>query len=680
MLAIGLGAALFAQTPIAQTLVAQTLVAQTPVAQTPQATGRQQEFEAASAAAERNDWPDALARFDALETKLASSGKSPRSLALVRVRRGEALLKVGRIREAETSVRAGLAALPATDASLREDRVFARLMLGGIAEDAYDYPGAYQAYADALSEGAGTTLEGSARLGVVRAGTFVDPRKAAATADGALQAVVGTDKPAREKRAQWRTAKGRALLNAGDFAGASAELESATKELGGLTMTVSLSDLIARSDMAIAALLAGKPDKAREYLAYTGAGRFEGAYLPTPTDHPLPRCGGGTGLRADDVAVVGLALRDNGRVAAATPIYGSRTGIAAIFARSAKAWTWPAEAVAKLPALVRQVTRLEVRCQQVPQRMSTDDYLKREHDAWASASSSSADAGTLRDLPLATLRARLFGTGAKDAGDVRARLAAARAIEDHARADFATIRAAAEQAVVLAAGAGVPPLVHAYWLLTAAASNMSDPAMSDKERLRGYERAIAAAADLPAIRADPRAHAATTLVRAQVLNDGTRKTRDQVEALLQSVAEGSALAADDDLRIGAKLRLASLLAADNRLGDARSLYASAGLPVAACPVLDIERTRSRTGGDSGDFPDAAMRWGFEGWATTESTIGVDRASAVRTLIGYPPFVFGSSAEGVARSSRYAPSFRPDSEARCGGQTAAVRFVIPDDGR
>jgi len=57
-------------------------------------------------------------------------------------------------------------------------------------------------------------------------------------------------------------------------------------------------------------------------------------------------------------------------------------------------------------------------------------------------------------------------------------------------------------------------------------------------------------------------------------------------------------------------------------------------------------------------------------------IGADRASAVRTLIAYPPFVFGEAAQGVARSMRYRASYRPASEAACGGQTVSVRFALP----
>lgn len=644
--------------------------AQTASASTPPASGTQQAFEAAAAAGDRQDWADAHARFEALEAKLAK-GKASRSLALVRVRKGEALLGLGRYREAEASVRAGLAALPSADASLREDRVYANIMLGGIAERRFDFAAAERAYTEALSQGAGTSLETRARSGVVRAGTFVDPRAAAATADAALLSVTGTDKSARDLRAQWRTLKGRALLNAGDFTAANAELARATQELGGLTTRVSYSDLVARSDLAIAALLAGKPEKAREYLAYTGAGRFKTGYLPGPFHYPLPACGSETGLRADDVAVVELAMRENGRVAAVTPIYGSRIGVAATLAKSMNDWSWSGDEVAKLPALFRQLTRLEVRCRQTPERTSVVELMQREHDAWTMQGAGADATAGLRDLPLATLRTRFAATGTP----VRARLAAARAIEDHPMADRAVLRETARQASTIAKSA--PASVLAYWLVSSATLDSFDPAVPQKERAERQGAALDAIAETPTIRAHARTQAAITLLRAEVGPDDDKAVRESKMTAYRRIADMPELPADDPYKVGAKVRLASTLVGDGRNEEARQVYASAGLPAGRCPVLDTGRTMRRTGADSGDFPDAAMQWGFSGWANTESTIGADRATAVRTLVAYPPFVFGPAAQGIARSTRYEPSFRPDAEATCGGQSVTMRFVMAD---
>lgn len=641
------------------------------LAQAPSASSRQQEFEAANAAAERSDWADAFARFDVLEKKLAG-GKSARSLALVRVRKGEALLGLGRVREAEASVRAGLAALPTTDPNLLGDRVFANLMRASIAERDFDYSAAYRAYGDALIQGADTPLATQARVGAARAGAFVDPRAAAAHADAGLAAVTGTDKPSKELRVQWRTLKGRALLNAGDFAGASAELERATKELGGLTIRVSYSDIVARSDLAIAALLAGRPEKAREYLAYTGAGRFETTFMPTPFRYPLPACGAGTGLRPDDVAVVELSILDNGRVAAATPIYGSRIGVAATLAKSVKNWSWNDEGVAKISPFFRQATRVEVRCQQVPERVSVQDLIKREHDDWVASQLASQGDDALADLPLATLRARFAASGT----GVPARLALARAIAEHRMADRVARRETAAQAVALAESAKAPPMVLGYWLLEQASLDAFDASVPVKERAVRYRGLLNAAAERPVIHGDMRAQAALALLSVETFSSDVKAERTQAEAVFRRIADNPALAPDDALRTGGRVRLANLLSNTDRADEARRVYADVGLPDGRCPILDAERAMQRSGADSGDFPMAAMNWGFEGWATTESVIGADRASAVRTLIAYPPFVFGEAAQGVARSMRYRASYRPASEAACGGQTVSVRFALP----
>lgn len=640
-------------------------------AQAPPAVNTQQAFEAAAAAADRRDWATALAQLDALEAKLAA-GKSPRSLAIVRVRKGEALFNLGRMREAEASVRAGLAGLPADDASLREDRVFANIILGGIAERGFDFPTAYRAYEDALTHAKGTSLETQARTGSVRAGMFVAPRAAATSADGAMNAITATEKAARDQRAQWRTLKGRALLNAGDFAAASAELERATQELGGLTTRVTYSDLVARSDMAIAALLAGKPDKAREHLAYTGAGRFETGYMPGPSHYPLPACGAETGLRAEDVAVVEVAVRENGRVGAATPIYGSRIGVAAKLARSLEDWTWPVEDVAKLTPFLRQFTRLEVRCRQTPDRNSVVEMMRREHDAWTRGAG--ADVTTLRGLPLSALRTRF----ASNANDASARLAVARAIEEHPMTDRSLARETAAQAATIADARNAPAGVLAYWQTSRAALDSFESTVPLKQRAGRYLDALTAIAGSPALRGDARTQAILEILRAETAPSDEKNAEQRMEAAFRRVSDWPGLAAGDDVKVGAAVRLASLLSRKGRHEEALRVYAGAGLPAGRCPALDTGRAVRRTGADDADFPMTALDWGFSGWANVESVIGTDRASVVRTLFAYPPFVFGDAAQGIARSARYEPSVRPEAEAICGGQSLTIRFAMAED--
>ena len=50
---------------------------------------------------------------------------------------------------------------------------------------------------------------------------------------------------------------------------------------------------------------------------------------------------------------------------------------------------------------------------------------------------------------------------------------------------------------------------------------------------------------------------------------------------------------------------------------------------------------------------------------------------VRTVIAYPPFVFGPATEKAVRQFTYLPPTLNGSTLGCTGQTLNVRFLIPD---
>jgi outer membrane biosynthesis protein TonB len=53
---------------------------------------------------------------------------------------------------------------------------------------------------------------------------------------------------------------------------------------------------------------------------------------------------------------------------------------------------------------------------------------------------------------------------------------------------------------------------------------------------------------------------------------------------------------------------------------------------------------------SSQFPDEALRWKFEGYVQEAFDIADDgRVTNVRTVVSYPPFVFGPSTERAVRS-------------------------------
>jgi tetratricopeptide (TPR) repeat protein len=343
----------------------------------------QQQFDAASSALAEGKWQEALTLFEALETKLPA--RPTTSLGLVRVRKGEALVELQRVEEAKAAIESGLAALPASDPSLREDRLLATLMLAGIAERELDYAQAikhYRAVDDGVAAG---DLKLRALVGLTRTGMFSDPATALADADRMMALVHAQPGITAARIAPFQALKGRVLLNLKRYKDAQQELKSATKALGGLTLKVDMNDLSARSDMSLALLLGGEGNSAREYLAYTGAGRISDDFAVAAEMEPPP-CGGESNLSPTDVAVVEFSIRDDGSVGYAAPIYWSRTGLGVLaYAKAARGWSWHPENVKKVPPLLRTLTRVELRCSTASARPSPVETLGGAVESWLSS-------------------------------------------------------------------------------------------------------------------------------------------------------------------------------------------------------------------------------------------------------------------------------------------------------
>ena len=109
----------------------------------------QQQFEAASTALDAEQWAEALRLFEALEARIT---QSPRTLAVIRVRKATALARLGRRDEAIAALRLGLPGLPADDRSLDADRFVALLGLGEAAELSLDYAEAIGSRANLVSD------------------------------------------------------------------------------------------------------------------------------------------------------------------------------------------------------------------------------------------------------------------------------------------------------------------------------------------------------------------------------------------------------------------------------------------------------------------------------------------------------------------------------------------------
>jgi tetratricopeptide (TPR) repeat protein len=316
----------------------------------------QQQFDAASSALGDENWAEALRLYEALENRIR---RNPRTLAVVRVRKAEALARLRRFAEADEAVRLGLPSLSADDPTLREDRLRAFRTSGTIAELSLDFAEAARRYR------AGMDIEGpidqrlALHRGLIQNLIFSDRDAALPAADEALR-IVGATPDNRRLRGQFKTLRGRALLNLGRNAEARTELLQAVSLLGGMTARVDAADIVARSDLALAALFLGDEATARRYLAMTGAGRFRTGALDPHWDNRPPPCG--NGLRPEDVAVIEFALALDGSVLHASPVYATTTLAAREMSRAVQSWYFQPEQLASLHVLFRGLSRVELRC------------------------------------------------------------------------------------------------------------------------------------------------------------------------------------------------------------------------------------------------------------------------------------------------------------------------------
>ena len=630
----------------------------------------QAQFESASQALQAEKWNDALAAFEALERRLRST---PRSLALVRVRKGEALIRLGRSEEAMAALTAGLAALPAGDASLGEDRMMALIQLGEMHESALDYGEANRLFREAKPLAAGSALEPRLLRGLIRTGMFHDGAAALADADRAIALTGSGQGDARKFQAPFRILRGRILMNMGRFDESHAELKRATDDLGGLTRKVDAADLAARSDLAIAALLGGRTEEARKYLAYTGAGTVMGG-MAKSSQMPSPPCGEDD-LRPEDVAVVEFSIRDDGSVGAATPIYSSREGDGALaFARAASGWSWSPEEMKTIPPLFRLLTRVEMRCTTKVDRPSIVEILEPDVTEWLGskgvgpvAVADGSDAKRAKPL-LDELQARERSHGklSPHIVPVLTEVAGNIIVPREQSAE------AAQRALAIARAERAPPAVIAALGIRAATASVNRTA-------RNWSRTVPDFSSLlgdPGIMSDPRAATAVRLASADHHYQARGREKEAI-ALLTEIGATPGLGPNDALRAAALARLASMHLAAGDAAAAQSTFKNSGLSPGQCALLDAQPRRRGLRVSYLDFPQEAMSWNFEGWAVAEYDITPEgEPVGVRIVNAYPPFVFGKSTARVADRQKYEPSFRPDGSAGCGGQQLPIVYALP----
>lgn len=620
----------------------------------------QQQFDAASEALRAERWQDALDQFEAIEARV----NNPRTIAIVGVRKAEALLRLGRFEEARATLQQNLAQLPASDVTLDEDRFVGLLTLGEIEEASLDYTGALRHYRAAKAVPVDTSLRLSVYRGLIQTQMFENAPAALAEADEAL-ALARSVASTNQNIGVVRTLRGRVLLNMGRHSEARGELRTAMERLGGLTSRVNLADIVARSDLAIAAMLSGRSEDARRYLAYTGAGHHETSFSPSSGTMHAPPCGGE--LRPDDIAVLEFSVRDDGTVGHVTPVYASRQGGTALaFARAARAWGWSPDAFDDVPLLFRLALRVEVRCSLRP--AGVDSFRADDaEDARRWYAAHNIPTGEERRLaPLlqpAGLRAELERRQAAAGGDSPTLLEPLVRLARHPGVGAEETAQYLRRALPVAARADAPGSV-----IAALAIHLANA----ERNLRGRRGEVDWAALLahPTVRADARATAAIRLHRAATLYSGGEDR--EAAALIAEIRQTAALPPEDPVLLDLAALEVAVASAREDGAAARAAYEAMGAAAEPCRVSPRLRRPSTSGRD---FPDEAMRWGFEGWAEVEWT--PDRqgnATRARTVLAYPPFVFDESAERVGNRLGLEPTYLPD-ERTCPPVQSNILFRI-----
>lgn len=639
-----------------------TAAADTPPAKTPTV---QQAFEDAQTLYADGKTVESLAAWEQLEKRVADR---PRSLAIVRLRKGLALYDLGRRDEAVASVNAALATLPVTDATLRGDRFMGHMLLGKVAESSLDFATAAGQYrsADGLADRAIDHL--SALRGVIETETFTDSDSA--MTDLARVGPYLADKTIDNRtRATLKRVESQLKLNRGDTAGARVAAGEAVKLLGGLTSRTDLDDVAARSNYAIAAMLLGDKDDARKYMAMTGAGRlstgnmFDPAVQMTPPD-----CGGDSDLRPDDMAVVEFSIGDDGMVVYSTPVYASRGGRAGLaFARAVRNWSWTPEQAKALPAFFRYRARVEMRCSTEFAKPSLLDYLDRSLAKWLD------ERGVETPLKRDGADAALLAGERRDLADLEKAkgtdsLALVPILHILSRSTVVPVEEsvvfAQREAAILAANKA-PPMAR----LSADLRGWQGK-NSDSWGGRRYFRMLEAAAASGPYAEDPETRAVLRLMMSDVAR-GFDRERSLV--LLDQVANDAAVPAEDGFKVGALIRKASIYTQRGDLAAAKAAYTQTGTTAEQCSLID---SAPRLLGVGGTFPDEAKMWGFEGWVSVQFDVGADgRTVNQRAVISYPPFIFSKAGDDTLKTARYEKAFRPDGEIGCGGITQRVRFTM-----
>ncbi len=629
------------------------------------ATSNQQRFDSASAAAEEGQCAEAIAEFDLLE-KTPSYKRGGLLAAAIDVRKGACMMQTGHRAEGVAAILRGLPTLKAQGESFSSDVRTAYLALGADASDRLDYDQAalhYRAAADAV-KGFGRIVP----LMLLSQVTMFDhDGRALAAADEARQLVVATPEYGKKEMAAVQTQYARVLLNEGRATEAYKILKDSLAKQGGLTERVGLNDIVTRSDLAIAALQNKQLEDARLYLAYTGAGRMKDTPFNRAARLASPTCGE-SGVLPDDMAIVQFSLENDGSVDNVAPIYASGGRRAAVaFASAVQDWSWRAEEAAKIPALFRYATRVELRCTKSAESKGISYPLRDAARTWLNARAGGAPWTDMSDAAALPLE-RAALDRARSTNDQVAVARAALVLADSSVTDAEESKMLLDTAATAASVANAPAAVRNYIGLRQLGMKKADVAQS-----RAGLRTLLADTDYAN---DPLSADTLRLLISQSV--GKVPPPPDAAALQAAVADDPALPANHPLKQAALLGQANVLAAKGDLAGARNAFDRTGLTGEQCARLGLSPSMRSSGISSSDYPMAANRMGFEGWVIAEADVSPDGRTAMpRATIAYPPFVFDEAAVGIMKGARFTSSFRPEGALACQGVAMPIRFLLPN---
>ncbi|WP_010545290.1 hypothetical protein [Sphingomonas elodea] len=621
----------------------------------------QQLFDKATKAAADGECAEAVATFAQIE-KNPKAMASATVRAAIDVRKGYCLITLEQVEEGEAAIRRGLPVLAAKGGSFEEEVLQAHLALGKIAVLRFDYTTAAAEFRIALDSSTGDRRI-KPLLALSQVLMFDQDGEALRYATEARSLIVANPKADPGAVAAVQSLYARTLLNAGRAQEAYAELKNSLRKQGGLSLKVDSAGLATRSDLAIAAWMNRDFESARNYLAYTGAGRFRDSPFGRATEMDPPPCGEATGLKPDDVAIVEFSLAEDGHVEGVLPVYtlaGRKAALA--FSRAVAGWSWTAETAKSVPLFFRRATRIELRCSNGGDNPSLIQPLAATFADWIAgqgvAEGADKDEPDAKALPaqqaaLATARAK---------GDRAAVLAAAVAIGRNSVAGQDQRKAMLGEAVVLADALAAPIPARAFLAIEQASVSSHDG---------GYVQRLRALLARPEFQQDPLAAATLRLLVA--LPRSRRGVPGDADTLLAQVIAAPALPDRHPLKVAALLQRANLAAAKGRVEEAQQAFAGTGLTSKQCALLGL-KPAVRSYGNTDQFPDTASRFGFEGWVRSEFDVAPDgHTLSPRVVSAYPAFVFDEAGIGVAKGLRYTSSYRPEEGAACTAQNMTIAF-------